>query len=350
MAIKKVTIRDVAREAGVSVTLVSFVMNAKVGKDGRLDCPVNPKTAARVLEVAKRLGYRKNNAAASLRSGHSRTIALIVPDIANPFYSDICRYLENIAYKADYTVLFASSDESWQKLGNLIDTVIGYNVEGLIVAPCTGCEPVLDKALSYNIPIILIDRNISGDGYGRVMVNNEEAGRQAAKYLIDKGLKKIEMLTYSLGITSLTEREKGYREAMREAGLEDNANVHPVDYDAESARNETVSIVQGALKRGVEAFFLPTKALSMCALYAARVLKRRIPDDLSFVCYDESDIFDIHDPVIPHIIQPLQGLAEESFKMLRKMIEGEPVDKFVSLNSNLVLSGIVGSHRTPSSL
>ena len=79
MAIKKVTIRDVAREAGVSVTLVSFVMNAKVGKDGRLDCPVNPKTAARVLEVAKRLGYRKNNAAASLRSGRSHTIALLIP-------------------------------------------------------------------------------------------------------------------------------------------------------------------------------------------------------------------------------------------------------------------------------
>ena len=76
----------------------------------------------RVLEVAKRLGYRKNNAAASLRSGRSHTIALLIPDIANPFYSDICRYLENVAYKAGYTVLFASSDESWQKLGNLIDT------------------------------------------------------------------------------------------------------------------------------------------------------------------------------------------------------------------------------------
>ena len=77
---KKVTIRDVAREAGVSVTLVSFVMNAKMGKDGRLDCPVNPGTAARVLEVAKRLGYRRNNAAASLRSGKSHSIAVIVSD------------------------------------------------------------------------------------------------------------------------------------------------------------------------------------------------------------------------------------------------------------------------------
>ena len=350
MAIKKITIRDVAREAGVSVTLVSFVMNAKVGKDGRLDCPVNPKTAARVLEVAKRLGYRKNNAAASLRSGRSRTIALIIPDIANPFYSDICRDLENIANKADYTVLFASSDESPQKLGNLIDTVIGYNVEGLIVAPCAGCELVMAKALGYNIPIVLIDRTIPGEDYGRVLVNNEEAGEQAARYLIDKGFKKIEMLTYSLDITSLSERENGYRKAMAEAGLQDNVKVHAIDYDAEQARKEALAIAKDAVERGVEAFFLPTKALSMYALYASRVLRRRIPEDIAFVCYDESDIFDLHDPVIPHIIQPLQEIAEESFNMLRKMIEGEPVDKFVSLNSKLVLSGIVGSHRTPSSL
>ena len=96
---KKVTIRDVAREAGVSVTLVSFVMNAKMGKDGRLDCPVNPDTAERVLQVAKRLGYRRNNAAASLRSGRSHSIAVIVSDLANPFFAEICRNIENIAYK-----------------------------------------------------------------------------------------------------------------------------------------------------------------------------------------------------------------------------------------------------------
>ena len=135
---KKVTIRDVAREAGVSVTLVSFVMNAKMGKDGRLDCPVNPVTAARVLDVAKRLGYRRNNAAASLRSGRSHSIAVIVSDIANPFFADICRSLERFADKEGYTAIFTSSEEDPQKLSRLVETMVGYNVEGLIVAPCLG--------------------------------------------------------------------------------------------------------------------------------------------------------------------------------------------------------------------
>jgi LacI family transcriptional regulator len=87
--IKKTTIRDVAREAGVSVTLVSFVMNAKVKENGELDCPVNADTAERVLQVAKRLGYKRNNAAASLRSGRTHTIAVITSDISSPFFAEI---------------------------------------------------------------------------------------------------------------------------------------------------------------------------------------------------------------------------------------------------------------------
>jgi len=101
---KRITIRDVAREAGVSVTLVSFVMNAKRDKDGRLDCPVNPETAKRVLKVAERLGYRRNFAAASLRSGKSNTIAVIPTDISNKFFAGISRCIEDMAHKYGYTV------------------------------------------------------------------------------------------------------------------------------------------------------------------------------------------------------------------------------------------------------
>ena len=229
---KKVTIRDVAREAGVSVTLVSFVMNAKMGKDGRLDCPVNPDTAERVLQVAKRLGYRRNNAAASLRSGRSHSIAVIVSDIANPFYAEICRNIENIAYKDGYTVIFASSEESPQKLSHLVETMVGYNVEGLIVAPCLGGEPALARALSIGIPTVLIDRDMPGEEFGRVLIDNVDAGKMATKYLIHQGFGKIEMLTYKSGVTSLTDRETGYSLAMEEAGLKDEIRIHKIDYEA----------------------------------------------------------------------------------------------------------------------
>ena len=348
---KKVTIRDVAREAGVSVTLVSFVMNAKMGKDGRLDCPVNPDTAERVLQVAKRLGYRRNNAAASLRSGRSHSIAVIVSDIANPFYAEICRNIENIAYKDGYTVIFASSEESPQKLSHLVETMVGYNVEGLIVAPCLGGEPALARALSIGIPTVLIDRDMPGEEFGRVLIDNVDAGKMATKYLIHQGFGKIEMLTYKSGVTSLTDRETGYGLAMEEAGLKDEIRIHKIDYEAEAAKKDAIDVFRDAARRGVEAFILPTKRISMYGFNALNVLGLSMPKDFSFVCFDESDVYELNKPVVPHIIQPLSEIAFKSFELLQKMIDNKVTEeeKTSLLNVKLVLGGRFGGESTQAS-
>ena len=348
---KKVTIRDVAREAGVSVTLVSFVMNAKMGKDGRLDCPVNPDTAERVLQVAKRLGYRRNNAAASLRSGRSHSIAVIVSDIANPFYAEICRNIENIAYKDGYTVIFASSEESPQKLSHLVETMVGYNVEGLIVAPCLGGEPALARALSIGIPTVLIDRDMPGEEFGRVLIDNVDAGKMATKYLIHQGFGKIEMLTYKSGVTSLNDRETGYGLAMEEAGLKDEIRIHKIDYEAEAAKKDAIDVFRDAARRGVEAFILPTKRIAMYGFNALNVLGLSMPKDFSFVCFDESDVYELNKPVVPHIIQPLSEIAFKSFELLQKMIDNKVTEeeKTSLLNVKLVLGGRFGGESTQAS-
>lgn len=348
---KKVTIRDVAREAGVSVTLVSFVMNAKMGKDGRLDCPVNPDTAERVLQVAKRLGYRRNNAAASLRSGRSHSIAVIVSDIANPFYAEICRNIENIAYNDGYTVIFASSEESPQKLSHLVETMVGYNVEGLIVAPCLGGEPALARALSIGIPTVLIDRDMPGEEFGRVLIDNVDAGKMATKYLIHQGFGKIEMLTYKSGVTSLTDRETGYGLAMEEAGLKDEIRIHKIDYEAEAAKKDAIDVFRDAARRGVEAFILPTKRIAMYGFNALNVLGLSMPKDFSFVCFDESDVYELNKPVVPHIIQPLSEIAFKSFELLQKMIDNKVTEeeKTSLLNVKLVLGGRFGGESTQAS-
>ena len=348
---KKVTIRDVAREAGVSVTLVSFVMNAKMGKDGRLDCPVNPDTAERVLQVAKRLGYRRNNAAASLRSGRSHSIAVIVSDVANPFFAEICRNIENIAYKAGYTVIFASSEENPQKLAHLVETMVGYNVEGLIVAPCLGGEPALARALSIGIPTVLIDRNMPGEEFGRVLVDNADAGKMATKYLIHQGFGKIEMFTYKSGVTSLTDRESGYTMAMEEAGLKDDVRIHKIEYETEAAKKDVIEVFRDAVRRGTEAFILPTKRIAMYGFNALNVLGLNMPKDFSFVCFDESDVYELNKPVVPHIIQPLAEIATKSFDLLQKMIDGKATEeeKTSLLNVNLVLGGRFGGESTKAS-
>ena len=158
MRTKRVTIKDIATEAGVSIALVSFVMNNKA--DGKDTYRVNKETAQRILEVAQKLNYQPNNAARTLRSGKTNTIGVIVSDISNKFFADIARCIENHAYKHKYTVLFGSTDENPQKLENLIEVFRNKGIDGLIVVPCEGADEIIRDIAHQNIPLVLLDRDI----------------------------------------------------------------------------------------------------------------------------------------------------------------------------------------------
>jgi LacI family transcriptional regulator len=333
---KKITIKDVAREAGVSVTLVSFVMNAKKGPDGRLDCPVNAETAKRVLSVARKLGYRRNVAAASLRSGRSNTIAVIPTDISNKFFAGISRYIEDKAYTYGYTVLFGSSDESADRLDSVMDTVLAYNIDGIIVAPVAGGESAIQKAIDVNVPVVLLDRDIeSMDTVGKVLLNDVEAGRMATELLLKNGCKSVEMVSYKLDISSLQEREEGYRQVMKEKGLE--AKVHYTDYT--NAENDLLDVIKDVVNRGVDGLFIPTYSLSAWAMSAMKKLNVVSPDDLALVAFDESDVYKLYSTTVAHIVQPLKELGEQSVDLLHSMIENLPCEKTVILNPTLIEGG-----------
>lgn len=334
---KRITIRDVAREAGVSVTLVSFVMNAKRDKDGRLDCPVNPETAKRVLAVAQRLGYRRNFAAASLRSGRSNTIAVIPNDISNKFFAGISRCIEEEANKSGYTVFFASSEESADRLTNVIDAVLAHNVDGLIVAPCTNGESALSRALETKVPVVLLDRDIEDlDSVGKVLLDDVAAGQMATQLLIDNGYKNVEMISYTLGISSLSERENGYRKAMMDNEVYDKSRVHYTTYATAASDIET--IIKDAVARGVDGLFLPTYSLSAQVLTVMKKLGLKTPGDLAIVGFDESDIYSLYETTVSHIVQPLKELGEKSVEVLIGMIQGKEPQTIV-LKPALKLGG-----------
>ena len=160
MSSGRVTIKDIASEAGVSTTLVSFVMNNKV--NGQKTYRVNEETAQRILDIAARLNYQPNNAARTLRNGKTNTIGVIVSDISNKFFADIARCIEDCAYKNKYTVLFGSTDENPKKLENLIAVARNKGIDGLIIVPCEGSEEAILAVTRQNIPIVLLDREVSG--------------------------------------------------------------------------------------------------------------------------------------------------------------------------------------------
>jgi LacI family transcriptional regulator len=288
------------------------------------------------LSVARKLGYRRNVAAASLRSGRSNTIAVIPTDISNKFFAGISRYIEDKAYTYGYTVLFGSSDESAERLDSVMDTVLAYNIDGIIVAPVAGGEAAIQKAIDVNVPVVLLDRDIeSMDSVGKVLLNDVEAGRMATELLLKNGCKSVEMVSYKLDISSLQEREEGYKKAMEEKGLE--TRVHYTDYS--NAANDLLEIIKDVVKRGVDGLFIPTYSLSAAALSAMKTLKVSSPDDLALVAFDESDVYKLYSTTVAHIVQPLRELGEKSVDLLHSMIENLPCQKTVILNPELVEGG-----------
>ena len=170
--VKRVTIRDVAREAGVSIALVSFVMNRHNRRADGKEYRVNEDTVKRILEVAERLDYHPNVAASSLRSGKTRTIGVVVSDIANRFFSDIVRRIENVACESGYSVIFASTDEKADKFEHMLGVMTNKGVDGLILAPCDGGEEAVRRVAATGMPVVLLDRDVPGVEASRVLLDN----------------------------------------------------------------------------------------------------------------------------------------------------------------------------------
>lgn len=317
----KVTIKDVAREAGVSISLVSFVMNnTRNAKDGeKKKYSVNEETANKILEVAGRLGYRPNKAASTLRSGRQYTIGVITSDIANHFFSDIARYIENVAYENGYTVLFASTDESDSKTERIVDTFLDNSVDGMIIAPCRGSIPSVQKVIDANIPTVLIDRDIPEARCGKVLLDNFKAGWMAVEHLYRAGYRKIEMFNYTLGISSMAEREIGYRRAMNKYSLDKYVNVKYSTYGC--AEQDVMDFVSDAVARGVEAVIFPTNTISVLGLKAIHEFKIEVPRQLAVVCFDNNDSYDLYNPRITRITQSTRDMAFGAFDMLKAIIE-----------------------------
>lgn len=240
---EKITIKDIAREAGVSVGLVSMTLNGRNG--------VNPKTREEIMKVVRRLNYTPNKAASALRIGYKKTIGVITPDLANHYFSDISRHIENIAYDNGYTVLFGSSDDRIDKIGKLIDVFHADGVKGILLSPCDGCEDELRKAMSLGMKVVLMNRDLPDlENVGRVLLDNDMAIRMGINHLLENGYRHLEMISNDVKLSTLNMRERSYKKIMAEMGFGDITRVNFVDEKDSEALDKCV---KEASERGTDA-------------------------------------------------------------------------------------------------
>jgi len=315
---KNVSIKDVAKKVGVSTALVSYVISGKekekrVGKD----------IADKIREAVKELNYNPNQIARSLRRGSTKTIGLIVADIANPFFGQLVRIIEDEAAKSGYTVIFGSSDERPDKSASLIDTFLHRQVDGLIVVPSEGDYEKIDDLINDGVPLVLMDRYFPDLNVCHVGLNNYRAAFDAADHLIKSGSKRITMVAYKTALIHMQERIRGYKEAMKSNDLSSLINV--IEVPNLTPRNDIQDYIEKSFKEieNVEALIFATNSLSISGLYALNRMPVKIPDELKIVGFDGNEAFDFFYAPLTYVEQPMGEIGTGSVKLLLRLIEGK---------------------------
>lgn len=304
-----VSISDVAAAAGVSTSLVSFVLNGK-----QQQYRVNKDVAEKVKRIAKELNYKPNGLAKSLRNGTSKTIGVIVSDISNQFFADIARYIESATEEKGYMTLFASSDENASKLEKQVDRLLSKEVDGIILVPCEGSEDIVQYLLNQNVPFVLLDRFFPEIKTNYLCLNNVGAGRDATKALMNSGYRKIVLVAYDINLSHMKGRIAGYKECMADNNLSQYTEVRYAD--PANIKASCAKIVQESIEAGAEALIFATNTIAINCLYSIREQNVKIPQQLGLVGFDSDTAFDFFYAPLSCIRQPLELMATKAVEIL----------------------------------
>ncbi len=327
----KITIKDIARMAGVSTATVSMVLNNK-------DEHISALTKEKILSLAKEYNYIPNTMARSLVTKKTKTIGLIIPDIANPFFPEIARGAEDKANEAGYNIIFCNTDDNIEKEQKYIDMLSEKMVDGIIFTASSDRNNSLDKLQRQSIPIILLDRDIPFKGdVGRIVVNNKQGTYEGTKYLIEKGYKLIAFINGNIANETAKHRLAGFKMALQEYELEIKAE----------------RMLEGSFKRewgyGAASWLLnqeiPFDAVvcgnDLIAIGAIRALKdggKSIPEDVAVLGFDDIYMSKLVEPELSTISQPKYEMGYRASELLISMIEKEKnMDRIIVFDTKLVI-------------
>ncbi len=254
------TIRDVARRAGVSATTVSHVIN-RTRK-------VDAITAARVEAAIGEMGYRPNALARSMRRGRTHTVGVILPDIANPFFGDLGRWLEDALFEAGYSAIICNSDGDERKEVRYLDVLLSKKVDGLLLVAASQPSEQLRHLVDTGPPTIVVDRELDDLPVSQVMVANQHGGRLAGQHLVELGHRSVGVIAGPGGLGTSARRLDGFRSALAEAGIAiDAAHVERGDFRAAGGRSAMEALL--ALRPRPSAVFAENDLMALGALSAA---------------------------------------------------------------------------------
>ena len=307
-----VTIKEVAEKAGVSITTVSHVVN-----ETRY---VSDELTEKVYEAMRDLSYRPNIVARSLRSGQTKTIGLILPDISNPFFAEFSRKIEDKGFTFGYNVILCNADEDDDKQQRYIDVLLSKQVDGLIFFSTGHLDTINQTLDKYDIPVVITDREPEGVHTDIVLIDNRMGGYQAARYLLSLGHRRIACISGPSLIRPSAQRVGGYRAALEEAGIEvDEDLIRTGNFRFDSGETQMRHLM--SLPNPPTAVFTCNDVMALGAMKAVQSAGLRVPEDFSIVGFDNSPLSQMVYPQLTTVSQPVKEMADLTVELLVEKID-----------------------------
>jgi LacI family transcriptional regulator len=321
------TLHDVARLAGVGTTTVSRVING--GEH------VAPEMLARIQKVMSELGYQPNQAARSLKNARSKTIGLIIPSIVDPFFAHFASVTEQLAREEDYVILLLTSEDQADREMVDLKVLERHRVDGLlIVPPRAGAKGLVEQLKQLSVPVVAVDRPLTGQTYSRVLCDNFRAAQMAMSHLVEHGGRRILVLGGDPRLYTIQKRVEGCQSVIASAGLDSIIEMGASDYETAEA------IISKRMKQkgGLDAIF---GLYSQSTIHSYEFLQNRgirVPDQVSLIGFDDFALASTLRPSITVVNQAVAEMARTATRLLLNHINGETTSaQQIEITANLII-------------
>lgn len=343
---KRTSLNDIAKQLGVSKTLVSFVLNGRA-KEFR----ISDEVCQKVQDAAKELNYQPNRIAQGLRTGKTKTIGLIIADIANPFFGKLGREIEQEAARYGYRVIFSSSDENPEKSGQQISLMHQSQVDGYIISPPVNSEDQIRALTKGHTPFVLIDRYFPEIETNYIVVDNFDGAYNATNHLLKLGRKKIAIITLNINLVNMKERTEGYKKALVDAlvPIDDNLiKVLPFSHDNKDVNKAIKELLGSRSGSKIDAILFATSKIGVMAIESITSLGLRIPEDVALVSFDNADAYRICVSPVTVVAQPLKEIGKTAVsvlmnEILHPVLNGKPKYQKITLKTEFIVRKSCGS-------
>jgi LacI family transcriptional regulator len=315
MKFTQVTIKDIARELGISPSTVSRALK---------DHPdISTKTKEAVNALAEKLNYQPNIVALNLRQKKTFTIGVIIPELVHFFFSTVISGIEDVAYQAGYSVILAQSNESYEREKVDIKALFNSRVDGLLISITRETKNFdhIESVISKGIPVVFYDRAYNTTLCSNVVVDDYVGAKEAVNHLIDQGYRKIAFLEGSPGLLITKDRKRGYEDALKEHQLtiRDNYIEACVAGSLEEAKGATKKLM--SLPDPPDAIFAANDPMATGAMQTIKALGLRIPQEVGVVGFSNWSYGSLLEPSLTTVDQPGYEMGQEAARLLIRQIE-----------------------------